>query len=549
MKKHIKYLYMVFINLLILTMPVIVNAEGIRINKNETTIGIGYSENLKYTLKEGVNSLSIIWKSSNPSVATVSNGKVTGISEGTTIITATIGSQNSTCKVTVTSNFIAPTGIKLNKSNLNLLIGTSETLNKTIIPQNATNQEATWNSSNPSVASVENGKVTAKKVGTTIITVSSFGYNATCKVTVIDTIDLQKISLNKTKITIKERATEKLNVTYTPSNATNKKITWKSSDNNIVTVDSSGKITGIKAGKATITAIANDGGKTSKCEVTVEEISKNVTSITLDKKELKLTSGDTQKLKVTITPSYAENKNVIWSSSDEKIAKVENGTIIAIAPGSVEIKAVTEDGNKEAICEVTVISPPIKGISFSEESTTMYVDSETILTPIFDPENAFLENAIWTTSNEEVAIVTDGVVKALSEGETTITIESQDKQLGASINVKVLNKPKEKLDITIEGYNLNFNPDIKEYTLQIGTESLIKINTNISKDKLIINGNQNLKNGSIITITLNEAEKITYVINIKKKENYTIYFIAIISVLLLLNLIRILIKNKKKLKE
>ncbi|MBQ2872472.1 MAG: Ig domain-containing protein [Bacilli bacterium] len=549
MKKYLKYICVLFINLVILTTPTIIKADGITLSKSKITIGIGSSEILKYTLKEGVNNSNIIWKSSNSSVATVQNGRVTGLSEGTTIITAIVGSQQSTCKVTVTSNFVAVSGIKLNKSSLSILIGSSETLTKIISPSNATNQDVTWSSSNPSVATVQNGKVTAKKVGTTIITASSSGYNATCKVTVIDTVALKKISLNKTSLTIKEKATEQLKITYTPSNATNKKVTWKSSNNNVVTVSSTGKITGVTSGTATITAISNDGGYAATCKVTVEAISKNVTNVSLDKKELKLTTGDTQTLKVTINPSYAENKNVIWSSSDESIAKVENGTIKALSPGTAEIKVITEDGNKEALCKVTVASPPIKGISFAEESQTVYVRSETILTPLADPENAFLENAIWTSSNEEIATVTEGVVKALSLGETTITVSNQDNSLNASINIIVINKPKEKLNITIDGYDLKFNPDVKDYTLEIGTESSLTINTNVSKEKVTINGNKNLKNGSIITITITDEEKAIYVINIKKKGNYTIYFIAAISVLLLINLIRILIKNKKKSEE
>ena len=91
---------------------------------------------------------------------------------------------------------------------------------------------------------------------------------------------------------------------------------------------------------------------------------------------------------------------------------------------------------------------------------------------------------------------------------------------------------------------MNFDPSIKNYKLKIGSENQLKINVN--KEKYTVNGNQKLKDGSIITITVNEEEKVTYVINIKKKTNYTIYFIIVISLLLLLNLIRMLVKSKKK---
>ena len=259
-----------------------------------------------------------------------------------------------------------------------------------------------------------------------------------------------------------------------------------------------------------------------------------------------MNSQHTPTIKATINPNYAENKNVTWESSDKQIATVKDGKITGLRPGTAEIKVVTEDGAKEAICKVTIISPPIKSIKFEETEKTVYIGSETTLSTISEPINSVLENAIWTSSDEAVATVENGVVKALSQGETIITISNKDKTITASINIKVINKPKEKLKISIENYDLKFSPETKNYTLKIGNEKQIKINTNISKDKVTINGNQNLKHGSIITITINDTEKVTYVINIKKNENYTIIFIAIISVLLLLNLIRIMIKSKKK---
>ena len=175
MKKNLKYICFLIINLLIIGTPSIIKADGVTLNKSEVTIGIGITETLKYTIKDGVNSSNILWRSSNPNVAIVQNGRVTGISEGSAIISATIGNRNSTCKVIVTSNYVSVTGITLNKSKIELLVGNSETLIKTVKPHNATNKDVVWKSSNPSVATVENGKVTAKKVGETKYLVTSDG--------------------------------------------------------------------------------------------------------------------------------------------------------------------------------------------------------------------------------------------------------------------------------------------------------------------------------------------------------------------------------------
>lgn len=542
----IKKIYILLISILIGVFPTKIAASSILLNKSQMILGVGYTETLKYTIEEGLNDSNIIWTSSHPNVATVKNGKVTAITEGVTIITATINGQKSTCKVTVNSSYVPVSGINLNKTNLNILVGSTENLTKTVLPANATNTDATWTSSNTGVVTVENGKVTAKKVGTAIITVSLSGYSATCTVVVVDTIELKKIAINKSSITIKEQASENLSISYTPSNATNKKVNWKSSNNNVVTVNSDGKITGIKEGSATITAISKDGGHVSTCKVTVEAISKKVTGISLDKTEAKMTAGEKLTLKATISPSYAENQNISWTSSNESVATVQDGNITAHFPGLAEIKVISEDGQKEAICKVTVLSPPIKSISFQDKEHTVYIDSKTKLITITDPINASIENPIWTSSNEEVATVTNGVVQALSLGETTITISNQDNTVTASTKIIVVSQPKDKLNITIEGYDLKFNPEIKNYTLKINNENQLTINTNVTKEKVTINGNKNLKNGSIITVTVEGEEKTTYVINIQQKQNYTIYFVIVISGLLLLNIIRILIKNKKK---
>lgn len=546
MKNYLNKIYISLILLLIAIIPMHVKALGFNLKKSSIVLGIGITEKLNYTIDEGLNSSDIVWKSSAPDIATVENGTVTAISEGSAIITASINGISSTCKVTVSSSYVSVTGITLNKSSMNILIGNTEALTKKISPSNATNQDVTWKSSDPEIATINSdGLITAKKVGTTIITVTTNnGYKTTCRVTVVDTIALKEISLNKKTLIIKEKETETLKVNFNPSTATNKKVTWKSSNTSVATVNSSGKVTGIAPGNATITVVSNDGGFVATTKVTVEAISKKVVSISLDKKELTLVAGETSTLKHTINPDYAENKNVTWTSADEKIAIVENGKITAMSAGTTEIKVISEDGNKEAVCKLIVTLPPIKGISFSETEKTINVGDEIILNPINDPINSILETAIWTTSNELIANVENGKVIALSKGETIITVSNEDNTISASIKIIVIEKPKEKLNITIEGYDLDFKPEIKDYSITINNEKKLTINTNVDEEKVTINGNQNLKDGSIITITINDGETVTYIINIKEKQNYTIYFIAILSVLLLINLLRILKKKK-----
>ena len=174
---------------------------------------------------------------------------------------------------------VSVTGVTLNKTMLVLYTGDSETLKATVAPANATFKYVTWKSSNPTVATVDaNGKVTAKSLGMADITVTTEdgGYTATCRVGVqrrpAGDVSVTGVTLNKTTLTLSKGASETLTATIAPTNATNKKVTWTSSDPAVATVDASGKVTGVANGTATITVTTEDGGHTATCAVEVADI-------------------------------------------------------------------------------------------------------------------------------------------------------------------------------------------------------------------------------------------------------------------------------------
>ena len=138
-------------------------------------------------------------------------------------------------------------------------------------PSDATDKTVSWKSSNTSVATVDqNGKVTAVNAGSAVITVTTNdgSKTATCKVTVV--IPVTSVSLNKTELTIEKGKSETLTATVSPSDATNKAVTWQSSNNSIATVDQNGKVTAKELGNVTITVTTKDGSKTATCSVTVK---------------------------------------------------------------------------------------------------------------------------------------------------------------------------------------------------------------------------------------------------------------------------------------
>ena len=522
-----------------------VYAASIKLNQHNVNLGVGYNTTLKVVDTGGSSGTTVVWTSSDSSVATVNNGVVTGVKPGEAIITAKIGAEQAICKVVVINNFVPITGIRFSNSKETILVGSTQKLSVIVTPSNASNQSLSYTSSNSNVATVDSeGNVKGITVGEAYITVSAAGYQAVANIKVINTISLNSISISK-NIQLKEQSSSTLNVTFNPSNATNKKVTWKSSNPNVATVDSSGNVKAIAPGTATITVISSDGGKVATCNVEVIALSKKLTGISLNKTELTMELDAEETLTVNFNPEYAENKNIKWSSSNTKIAKVSNGKVTPGKPGKVEIKAVSEDGNYEAVCQVTVLSPPIESIKFAQTKQSVALGSTITLKTVSTPTDTAINNPIWTSSDETVATVKDGVLTALKLGTTIITISNEDGSIKAKTTITVVEKVVSDLSIKVKGYDLKFDPEKYEYSLLIGSETSLDFDINVDSSNVTISGNKNLKNDSVITITI-KGNKKPYVITIKKKESYTIYFIGIVSFLLMINIIRMLIKSKKK---
>jgi len=395
---------------------------------------------------------------------------------GKAFITATDTNDGSKtiCVVEVINNYIPITSIKMDSYKETILLNETKRLQINISPSNASNQNLIYYTSNPSIVSITpKGEITGKKVGISYITITAPGttLNIIMSVSVSDKIPLTSISLPQ-NIAINELSTYTLTPTYTPSNATDKKITWKSSDETIATVSSNGLVTAKKPGTVEIRVISNDNGHVASTKITVKAISKELKSISLNKTSLTLEAGSEETLTVSYAPTYAENKKITWKSSDETIATISNnGLITAKKPGTVTIKAISIEGSKEAICELTVISPPIESIKFENETKTIYVGDKITLKTISTPENTTINNPIWNSSDETVATISDGIITAVSPGTTIITISNEDATITATATITVLEKTKEPLNIKVKGYDLSFEPNKKDYTLKINDDT------------------------------------------------------------------------------
>ncbi len=247
---------------------------GISLNKTNLNLNVGQAERLVATVSpSNATNKGVEWTSSNRNIATVdSNGNVRGVGPGTATITAktTSGNKVTTANVTV----VAPVlGVSI-QGNPKILINTSEDLTVIFNPQNASNKKVSWTSSNTSVATIDNnGKVTGVGEGTTIITVTSEDGNkkATFNLEVVTSMPLSGVKFVDKEISIYQGQRQRLEIQFNPSNATNKKLKWESSNSNIVTIDSEGIIRGLVEGEALITAISEDGNHKATISVKVNK--------------------------------------------------------------------------------------------------------------------------------------------------------------------------------------------------------------------------------------------------------------------------------------
>ena len=168
-----------------------------------------------------------------------------------------------------------------------------------------------------------------------------------------------------------------------------------------------------------------------------------VSAITLDANSLELQEGDSQSLTATISPSNANNKKVLWISSNSSVATVAEGVVTAVKAGQATITAKSDDGGKTATCEVSVVAKAVlvESVSLDKTSVELKEGEEVSLTATVKPGNATNKNVIWSSSNETVASVTDGKVSALKSGETTITVTTENGAKTAECTITVKGDP------------------------------------------------------------------------------------------------------------
>lgn len=330
------------------------------------------------------------------------------------------------------------TGIFLNTPLLSMEAGDEYDLVATISPGTADNKTVIWTTSDLSVVSVLDGKVSANSAGSAQITAISDdgGFKAICDVTVSSR--LENLFLDKTDLTMTEGSEMSLRVSYNPDNISDKTVLWSSSDDNVATVDNLGHIVACNAGSAVITVKScRFENITACCKVSVLKKEYPATGVFLDKSILRLNKGEEYVLKATVLPENATNKNVIWVSENDLVATVdEEGEVTAVSGGTSVITVKTSDGNFSATCKVTV-NVPATGIFLNQSKLTLVEGESVMLFAAVMPSDASCRKVIWNTSNSNVASVSNGEVLAIAKGTTIITAKTEDGNFEAQCEISV----------------------------------------------------------------------------------------------------------------
>jgi len=328
-------------------------ATDYKLNKTSLTMDLYDTFQLEITPDPTTSTMSVTWSSSKEDVATVENGEVYAASKGSATITAIIKNGDTTvkelkCSVSVR---VGVESVSLDKTKMTLAPGESQNLTVTVRPNDAYDKSVTWSSNNKGVAEVDsNGKVTAKSTGTAEISVTSNdnGLSAKCTVTVA-TVKVSSVSITNPPTSIDVNGSATLTATVLPSNATNKSVTWSSSNPDVISVSSSGVIKGVAPGtaKITVTTVDTDAtGSHCKAECTIEAKVVATTGVELTPEEKTIEVDEQLTMRAKVLPENASYKGVKWISGDPRIASVsDSGVVTGVSPGTVTIKVTTESGS------------------------------------------------------------------------------------------------------------------------------------------------------------------------------------------------------------
>ena len=442
-------------------------------DKLEYTVGDKFTLTAKVEPSDVTNS-KVTWTSSAKEVATVDNqGKAEALKEGSVKFVATSEAdptKKGEITITIKAKEVAPTkvtSIEVKAAKTALTEGEELALEVSVLPANATNKEYTLSSSDEAVLTVADGKVKAVKAGTAkVIATAKDGSEVKGELEFTVTASqgetkVASIEVKAAKTALTEGEELALEIVVLPANATNKEYTLSSSDEAVLTV-ADGKVKAVKAGTAKVIATAKDGSEVKgELEFTVTEPIEEKLSITGAKKAIEVGAY----IELGFVYAAGTETEVVWSSSDETIATVENGDVTAVSQGKVTITCkhptnplytasveinTFDSGNGLSEFEVIDLLPEYYDID--SYKLAVKIEPSTTLSNYYD--------LIWTSSDETVATISsNGTLKTLKTGEITITVKDDISEVEHEYTIKVVESPALE-SLTINGHEITIEETV-----------------------------------------------------------------------------------------
>lgn len=377
-------------------------------------------------------------------------------------------------------------------------------LSAIILPDDAEDKTLTWTSSDPEVASVDSmGTVRPVSDGEALVIARSADGAAVdaCKIMVDLIYPVGGIVMNTNYLSFEDLSDRaQLSYTILPVNATNKNVTWSSENTEVANVDQNGTVTLAGDGQTTITVTTEDGGFSASCNVSVNTVVP-MEDVNFAVSSFKFTDeSDVLVLVPVWEPADTTERGLTWSSSNPQVATVDasTGIVTPLKNGTTVIKALTDNGKKNALCTVTVDLPiKVTGIRTDEvsEITLKKKNGEYMWNVAVEPSNATVQDIIFETSAPSVVEVSqDGLIKVVADGNAVVTATTKDGGYRSALNVTVAIEPPKPEEITFErffceltrvGQTYKIEPVIypedainKECTFESQNPSVVKVDEN-----------------------------------------------------------------------
>lgn len=411
----------------------------------------------------------VTYTSSNPKMATVDdNGLVTAVTKGRVVITAIVKADKKSYKAQLKLNIVRPvTAVKVNAAKLPVYDTADErvapfltmrenteenelpvlllpvnkrfAITATVEPKDATNRNVTVTSSDETLFTAAKGSITGVAPGEGILTIASESNPdvMTCyRVLVIKPV--RKLTVESSAPTVVAGQQITVAAHAEPEDATMKNVIWSSGDEQFITVDTGGTVTGIKRGNGRIIATSADGSNV-RANYTIKVV-QNPESIVLTPSEITIAVGRNAVCKATVEPKNADDKKVIWTSSDENIATVDkNGRIKGNTIGDCTVTCTSEALDSVSASITVHVVQPVKKVTFNDKNAYAYVGEGTQLVWSIEPDDATNKTLDFKSAKESIATVdAEGLVTGISSGKTAVTATTTDgSKRQAKITVQV----------------------------------------------------------------------------------------------------------------